>query len=336
MSRGFVLLCVIFLVSCGQKDSEIQKLTTLESEVENHATTGRLALTSETYSGEAINILERHKLRLQSVLPNIILSEVEVYKKTLVEMEKKTALSYSLDETYILSEKIREKSGYSILQKEVDLNVSYFELFNELSLLNAKYETVLDLKNSNMMDFYDAGPIALSDEVLLKVEELTKDENERLRLNKNEDYKDCAAGVLALIPKARVLSVLVGVTKAAKAFKTGKMLSANSSILSQYAYKLMNKDVAEFVAKHCKNEMMREAIATRVGKVAMSKHAQNIPFTFNEQKVAFKNIENKINGRIGDFSDGILAVHLQRVRDIIKANALQLKGFPTSSGKNPL
>jgi hypothetical protein len=327
-------------VSCGQKDSEIQKLTTLESEVENHATTGRPALTSETYSSEAINILERHKLRLQSVLPNIILSEVEVYKKTLVEMEKKTALSYSLDETYILSEKIREKSGYSILQEEVDLNVSYFELFNELSLLNAKYETVLDLKNNNLIDFYDAGPIALSDEVLLKVEELTKDEDERLRQEKKEDYKNYVFNVLDAIPvKGKMLSFLIGVTKAAKAFKAGKMLASNSGMLSQYSYKIMNKDVAGFVAKHCKNEVMREAIATRVGKVAVSKHAQKIPFnylTLNKQKAAFKNIENKINGRIGDFSDGILAVHLQRVRDIIKANAIQLKGFPTSLNKNPL
>ncbi|MBU2060320.1 MAG: hypothetical protein KKH44_00525 [Bacteroidetes bacterium] len=38
----------------------------------------------------------------------------------------------------------------------------------------------------------------------------------------------------------------------------------------------------------------------------------------------FKVLENKINGRIGDFSDGILAVHMQKVRDIIKVNTAMI------------
>lgn len=45
----------------------------------------------------------------------------------------------------------------------------------------------------------------------------------------------------------------------------------------------------------------------------------------------FKVLENKINGRIGDFSDGILVVHMQRVRDIIKAN----KGMLAEDAVNP-
>ena len=38
----------------------------------------------------------------------------------------------------------------------------------------------------------------------------------------------------------------------------------------------------------------------------------------------FKVLEHKINGRIGAFSDGILADNFQRVRGIIKDNSAKL------------
>lgn len=45
----------------------------------------------------------------------------------------------------------------------------------------------------------------------------------------------------------------------------------------------------------------------------------------SEPLQTFKNIENKMNGRIGDYSDGILSVHMQKVRDIIKLNSTMIK-----------
>jgi hypothetical protein len=57
-------------------------------------------LTAETYSTEALKIMEEHKKKFKDPPQQMILAEVEIYKKTLDQIEKKKpAQTYNLDET---------------------------------------------------------------------------------------------------------------------------------------------------------------------------------------------------------------------------------------------
>ena len=50
------------------------------------------------------------------------LKKVEIYKKTLDQREKKSAKTYTLDETNLAIALEQNKSGVKILEKEVELN----------------------------------------------------------------------------------------------------------------------------------------------------------------------------------------------------------------------
>ena len=83
------------------------------------------------------------------------------------------------------------------------------------------------------------------------------------------------------------------------------------------------------------NEVKRQVIAERtltkakrVGTgLALSTTAElaNVsPVKVKRSKEFFKVIENKLEGRVGDYTDGILAVHLQNARELIKKNQMRL------------
>lgn len=329
MRITILCLVVFFIFSCSNKKEEREKNTIGSSQLTNDSVTDTI-LTADTYSAEALKIMEEHKKVLKTLLPQIILAEVEIYKKTLDQIEKKPAKSYSLDETNLLINQERQGAGISILNKEVELNQTYFKLFNELSLLNEKYKNILTKKE--FTDFYDAGPIVLAEEVMIKVDELVKDEKIRIIAENRKNNTDLALTFVAVIPGATVCKgILGGLTQAAKTYKIGVALPKSANQLSKLPLKIMNQKVANFVAKTFKNDEIRTKTANRIGYSAMAitkgafvlrTGASYLPP--DQAGEMFKVLENKINGRIGDFSDGILAVHMQRVRDIIKANKVML------------
>lgn len=322
-----VILCLAscIILSCSNKKEERQE-NTIGSSFLGSDVISENVLTADSYSSEALKILEEHKKSLKTLLPQMILAEVDIYKKTLEQIEKKPAKSYSLDETNFLIDLERNGAGMSILEKEVELNQFYFQLFNELSLLNEKYKHTLN--EEEFVDFYDAGPIVLAEEVMIKIDELVKGEKIRIVAENKKQNLDIALTFVSIIPGATVCKgVLGGLTQAAKVYKTGAVLPKSATLMSKIPLKIMNQKMANFVAKTFKNDQIRTKTSKYIGYSAtgISKGAGGARFAFSylppdQAGEMFKVLENKINGRIGDFSDGILAVHMQRVRDIIKTN----------------
>jgi hypothetical protein len=322
-----LIFSILIIAGCSKKTGDPLPTTGSsiileEEEVPNDV------LTAENYSIEAMNILESHRKELKRILPVLVRQEVKIYQRSLVEMDKKCLLTYCLRETDSLKSLEKSKVRVSLFEKEVELNQKYFQLFNELSLLNERYSSI---SKDTLGDFYEAGPIVLSEEVVLKIDEFVKDEKVRQRIEKGEntlDYISTALSVVSIIPGgALAKELLIQITKAAKAYKSGKAVIGGVNFVGKVAYKVMNRKVATFVSKVCSNHKKRLAIATVSGRASLITNGSKELYTRGRQMTSeqtaevFKDIGNKLDGRVIDFSDGILAVHIQTVRDMIKRNA---------------
>lgn len=317
----YLVICIVicFVLSCNNKKEEKFENTIGSSVIEKEVRLDT-TLTAETYAAEALIIMNKHKENLKTLLPQIILSEVEIYKKTLYQIEKKSAKTYTLDETNLAIALEQNKSGVKILEKEVELNQTYFQLFNELTLLNEKYKS--KLTKDEYIDFYNAGPIVLAEEVMLKIDELVKDEKIRIVAENKKQNKEFALTFVSFIPIAGQLKgILGGITQASQHIVRNVKLPQKSKFIANESYKLMNKKVAAFIAKTFKNDQIRTKVSYTVdNKIKLGIKDVATYLSSEQAGEMFKVLENKINGRIGDFSDGILSVHMQRVRDIIKQN----------------
>lgn len=323
----FLATCLV--LGCSDKKQEREENTIGSSILKNEVVVDT-TLTAETYSADALIIMEEHKKRLKTLLPQMILAEVEIYKKTLDQIEKKPAQTYNLDETNLSINLERYNAGISIIEKEIELNQTYFQLFNELTLLNEKYKSKLTKKE--FTNFYDAGPIVLAEEVMIKIDELVKDEKIRIVAENKKQNLDMALTFVSIIPGATVCKgVLGGLTQAAKVHLAKSVLPKSATLMSKIPLKLMNNSVANIIAKTFKNDQIRSKTSKIIGNSStiVNKGASGARYVStwlppDQAGEMFKVLENKINGRIGDFSDGILAVHMERVRDIIKDNSTML------------
>jgi hypothetical protein len=329
MRKIFLMLLLVTLLffSCSKKQE--QPIDSIGSKYVRTDIIKHSDLTAETYYAEALNILENHKKDLKLILPQLIFDQIKVYKNTIIEIEKTPAKSFSLNETNQLIKIEGINAGNRLMNKSILLNQHYFKLFNELSILNIKYNVANKIV---FKDFYDAGPIVLNEEVLLKIDELISDEKERSEIEKNQTqkaYVTDAINLIAIITRTtKDKEFLMELTRGVKAAKNAKILETSASSLTKYSSKFFNKGTATFLATKLKNQNLRDQIADQSSKTAKIaalsivglKHIQE-----TETLQSFKAIENKMNGRIGDFSDGILSVHMQRVRDIIKLNSEMIK-----------
>ena len=318
----------IFASLLGCSDEKEDNLNTVGSSFVVNIAEGTQQFSQETYNQEALQILEKHRKNLKILLPEILSSEVEIYKSTIQEIQKVPVLTYTLKDFNKEVEKIHTEAGVTLIEKEIELNKIYFQLFNELSLLHLKYDSI---KKSDFTDYYDAGPIVLSDEVMLKIDELVKDEDTRIALEKARNNKELAFSAITIIPGTSVCKGILGsITQAAKQFKNVEFIS-QQSIMVKLSHRLMNQKTASFISKTFKNDKIRSKVAS-VGYIGFAgKSTQFVAakaplyLSQDESNIIYIVIENKINGRIGDFSDGILAVHTQKIRDIIKTNGANIK-----------
>ena len=324
--KKIILLSLLFF-SCSKKENHtIDSIGSayVRKDIIKHAD-----LTAEAYSAEALNILDNHRKKLKAILPHMIFDEIKLYKNTLIEIEKAPSKAFSLQETNRLIKIEGINAGKRLMKKSILLNQQYFRLLNELSILNIKY----NVDNKIVFkDFYDAGPIVLNEEVLFKIDELIADEKQRSEIeekNTQKAYVIDAINLLAIITRTtKDKEFLMELTRGVKAAKNAQILETSASSLTKYSSKLFNKGTATFLATKLKNQELRDQIAnqsSKTAKIAAFSIVGLKQIQETETLQSFKAIENKMNGRIGDFSDGILTVHMQSVRDLIKLNAAMIK-----------
>ncbi|MDM1510158.1 hypothetical protein HX082_12210 [Myroides odoratimimus] len=333
---------VFFLYSCSEKKSEVK--------IEDYTQSKDKNIDIELYSQNALEILSRHKEgNLQIVLPNIIYDQVKIYDNLLVEYEKKQNYAKSDIEFLSYKEEVENLALESLLMKDIEINFAYNELLSEIEELNMAYSEKYNVKLDKLNSFYDLDNIILSEEVLLKIREFSQDEKQRIKIQEKEDLQALGTdGIImaaGLIPGGSLITkgALRGFSQGAKLAKQGKDLSANASFITKETYKIMSLagntklgvSTRDKVVSSLSNEVKRQVLAERqlinakrIGTTLAISRATELanvsPAKIKRSKEYFKVIENKLEGRVGDYSDGILAVHLQNVRELIKKNQLIL------------
>ncbi|MDM1044333.1 hypothetical protein HX004_10535 [Myroides sp. 1354] len=333
---------ILFLYSCSEKKDQVK--------TEDYTQSKEKSIDIELYSQNALEILSRHKEgNLQVVLPNIIYDQVKIYDNLLVEYEKKQIYAKSDIEFLNYKEEIDNLALVSLLMKDIEVNLAYTELVSEIEDLNIAYSKKFNISLEKLNSFYDLDNIILSEEVLLKIKEFSQDEKQRIKIQEKDDLQALGTDgiVLAagLIPGGSLITkgALRGLSQGAKLAKQGKNLSVNASAITKETYKIMSfagntklgASTRNKVVKILSNEVKRQVLAERqlinakrLGTALAIRRANELanvsPSKINRSKEYFKVIENKLEGRVGDYSDGILAVHLQNMRELIKKNQLIL------------
>ncbi|MDM1409095.1 hypothetical protein [Myroides sp. DF42-4-2] len=331
-----------FLYSCSEKKEQVK--------TEDYTQSKETSIDIELYSQNALEILSRHKEgNLQVVLPNIIYDQVKIYDNLLVEYEKKQIYAKSDIEFLNYKEEIDNLALVNLLMKDVEINLAYNDLVSEIEDLNIAYSKKFNISLEELNSFYDLDNIILSEEVLLKIKEFSQDEKQRKQAEHQDNLIDMGTGgiVLAagLLPGGSLITkgALRGLSQGAKLAKQGKNLSANANTITKETYKIMSfagntklgTSTRNKVIKSLSNEVKRQVLAERQlinakrrgTALAISRATElaNVsPSKIKRSKEYFKVIENKLEGRVGDYSDGILAVHLQNMRELIKKNQLIL------------
>ena len=131
MKYIIAILTILIISACSKKKDA--SLNTVGSAFAQTDFEEGIDLSSENYSNEALVILENHRSKLKLLLPEILGSEVEIYKNTLKQIENVPVLTLTLEESNELINNIQTEAGVSLIQKEIQINQTYFELFNELS-----------------------------------------------------------------------------------------------------------------------------------------------------------------------------------------------------------
>lgn len=346
-NKASVLILVFTLFACS-KDT---KVSSSESELKIDYSNLEL----EDYSKNALKILQHHKEKeLQVALPNIILDQVHEFDKMLIEYEKKQTYATSDMEFLHYKAEIDKNLLDSLMMKDIQINLLYNDMLSGLEELNIEYSKKYNISIDEFDSFFDVDNILLSDEVLIKIKELAADEKTRLKIESNKNNEslvvDGLSFIASAIPFGSAISstAIRSINTGIKLAKRGKDLPTQVNKITSMTYNVMKSNNSllnvtdKIASKKINNELKRQVFAEvqlkKTKKIAAENSLKGVaalasvaPIKYQKSREYFKNIENKIEGRIGDFSDGILAVHLQNVREVVKKNQSKLAGGPSST-----
>ncbi|WP_027124937.1 hypothetical protein [Gelidibacter mesophilus] len=321
---------LLFCYACNKKHQNIEALKSIGStettnivDIKNYS--------PEEYKSQALAILNNAKKRLKDTLPIVINAQVELFEKTLGEIEKRAVLSLTLEETNHEIDLVRANAESVLLMDEIRVNKVFYEVVNELEILNLEYNQHYKSNPILFKDYYDVSPIILREGVLEKINELVEDEKERIKLEKKEDQMETGLMLLAIFPGgASAKNILNKIVKNARLAKHTLIASKNTNVLSNMTSKVLTKHTSKYFVEPLSNNKKRERIAqssdriykSKNGALALHKTGDVINSNNTKQTVlVFKSIKNQLPGRIGDFSDGILTQPIDFLRKMINENA---------------
>lgn len=349
-----ITIFTIFLLSCSSSDNTSKRAFGIPDK----ANLEELALSIDNYNAIGIALIEREREELQLTLGKIIKEQVGVYRKLIDEWEIKKIYATSQNEynNYLVQE--NEKALDSLIAKDIYINLVYFKLIEKLENLNTNYSKEFDIPLEELKSFYDLDKIILSDEVSRKIQELIKDDKKRTEKLVKETRNEVA--LLGLDMALRAIPVGGEITRSTinsistglKYAKQGKSLAEGAATITKISYGAaetikknnIGSKVINSVINKLSNETKRIEMATTLTKSAKKNISSMISgssiqaydylnsrsINLSKTREQFKVIENKIEGRIGDYSDGILTVHLQDIREKIKYNQTVLNKYKTS------
>ncbi|MBI9056972.1 MAG: hypothetical protein JEZ01_04295 [Labilibaculum sp.] len=317
---SFLIVMVLFASCRGNSNSEGNLNDFIVVKQKNNESGDSREYSKENYRQEVEKIIKEGKESLRKVLPKIIEDQFKLYKNTLDELEAANVMSINqtIADKRILE--INVNTGVQLLDDELYVNEIYYNIIGKLALLNDDYYNHYLIENDveiNFHDFYDIKPFVLAEEVSFKIDEFVKDE----KCRSAKESKDLKFGVgitlIQLIPGASaVTKITESIVKTARTIKKGADLAKNAGFVQKFAAKVMGQKTAIKLARGLSNSVKRNRVSKRVALVGGAGVAVEAGYNFKQ----YRNIENKLKGRIGDFSDGMIAVHIQMLREISKLN----------------
>lgn len=355
---GALILLILFQISCS-KDNQNEKYL-----FETNFTETPLSLAANNYSTYSNKIKEDNRITLRTELPNRIDDIFNIYKNAIIDLERKKIYATSNSDYNKYVKEIQLKVIDSLLIKEVQVNLKYFELLEDLEYLNVQYSKEYNIPIDSFKSYYDLQHIVLGDEVLKKIAELDKEEIVRQANLKKQRNIDAGIFVgttaISLLiptgPKTKMSVALNGVIAQIKngfedAIK-GKALQIGAPMLTKKTWEMASKvqgsRLGSFANKklyvQIKNQEQRAKIKDDILSIAKTK-ATNFGLTYaatNYNKITSRNekiqhskeyfqvIDNELRGKIGNFSDGIMTVHFENINSIIKHNQQLIDSHTTS------
>ena len=347
------ILFTLMELSCSSNDHADKRAFGINE----NADTKELELSINNYNSQTLNLIEKNREELQVTLGKTIEDQVAVYRNLIDQWEIKKIYATSQEEynTYLAQE--NKRAIDSLITKDIYINMVYFDLIGELEDVNASYSKEFDIPLKELKSFYDLDRILLSDEVSRKIQELIKDDKARSKQIEEEERQELALSVLSITPLGPIASAgskfaINGIAKGLKFAKQGKLLAQNASKITKISYNAASKlnknkwgsKVINGLINKVSNETNRVEMATNLTRARKNIASKATKATYkaahdylnsesidiSKTKEHFKVLENKIEGRIGDYTDGILTVHLQNVREIIKYNQTVLNKYKKS------
>lgn len=324
----FTYITIIFLFLLGactsnsnNNNQNIQNNSFFKSTIKKE--NNKIIYNKENYHQKAIDIIEDGKRELKDILPNLINEEIKIFEHTL-EGSAAQAINFSSTLTDKNIKEIHINAGVNMLEKEIIINQVYYNIINKLADLNDLYfNHFIEInKEINFTDYFTANKFILAEEVAIKVDELVK--AEKIRNNKERRNMGLQVGLslVELIPGTKACSIILeGIIQGARAAKVGGKLSKNAKCFAKLTSTVLTKKTAIKLTRKLSNIQKRERVAKRLAIIGGTATISQFSLTMKD----FKSADNKIEGRIGDFSDGMIAVHIQELREIIKKNEALIK-----------
>ena len=317
--------------SCKKEVSNENSMTTISSSLvtqEEDIEADFSELSMKNYELEALQILEKGKKRLQVAVPMTIESQVDLYEETLQKFSEQAVSSRSMNET---TDKIIDVEAEMLLQMmedEVKLNKVYFDIVFDLEELNKKYSEFLDPEGKiiRLQDYHNSPSIVYSVDINEKIIEFVKSD----KVYQKGRPKGLLMSVIdkigfgiAIIPTpvtrigGATISGIAKVGTLANDIKMEKDAGVPIPILTSRMYSALDNSTER---EKLKNELKAKLYLETEDDTSDFSKMHLSAAEYESAKREFSGFGNRLKGRIGDFSDGIITQPVGHLRNLIEQN----------------
>jgi len=330
---AFFGACLI--LSCKEKGSNEETMSTISSsliEKEDQSKNDFSELSVENYELEAIQILEKGKKRLQVALPITIESQVDLYEETLKKFSEQAVSSRSLDETADNIIDFEAEMLLQMMEDEVKLNKVYFDIVFELEELNKKYAECLDPQGEILFfeNYHNSPSIVYSVDIFGKVTEFVNSDaayqNGKFRGVLFDAFGLLGIGMSFIPNPLKAAGPVVSFVAKGGNIVNDRVMEAQAGVPIPTTISRANNALQNPVEREkLKNELKAKLHLATEDYLRNPANKHLSAAEYESARREFSGFGNRLKGRIGDFSDGIITQPIGHLRNLIEQNVKILK-----------
>lgn len=318
------------ILSCKEKNTNEETMSTISSsliEKEIESTTDFSELSVENYELEALQILGNGKRRLQVAVPITIENQVNLYEETLQKFSEQAVSSRSLDETNDNIIDVEAEMLLQMMEDEVKLNKVYFDIVFELEELNKKYAEFLDPEGETIRleDYHNSPSIVYSVDIYEKITEFANSdaayENGKMRNELLNILSILGVGISSIPNPLQAAGVVVSVVASSGKIANDRVMEAQAGVPIPTMISKLNSSLENpEERKKLKNELKAKLHLATEEYLKDSANNHLSAAEYESARREFSGFGNRLKGRIGDFSDGIITQPIGHLRKLIDRN----------------